>query len=140
MQVPVFGCYSMQNFLELIKKKEWNFQGRPTKTHIEFPGVLSFEITLAMSLVFPRISKENPETSAEYLERHSFNHHSSSVLGAEIPCLLNWSRTSSLTFPKENVTNCIQNIRVFTCFSCFRVCNLKVFIFMKLELLIPFLM
>ena len=70
-----------------------------------------------MSLVFPRISKENPETSGEHLQRHSFNHPSSSVLGAEIPCLLNWPRTSSLTFPKENLLQIASKIYVFSLIS-----------------------
>ena len=74
--------------------------------------------------ILPELPRETYQTLVNYLQRHFFNH----------PAFFSW------TSPKENLLQIISKIYVLFLFpNNLLVCNLKVFIFTKQELLTPFL-
>ena len=100
--------------LWVINKKVTQFRGLFYLALVFSRNVTHFYgFTLAMTFDFSRISKINPETSVEYLQRHFLNHpacffsrtdhwctYRLFILGAEICCPLHWYRTSSWTSRK----------------------------------------
>ena len=85
MEKTAGGSYSMWNFLEGIGKFVGDQQKKPHSLGVPFFGLFwswywpwecshFYGFTPAMTFKFPKISKTNPETSVEYLQRHFFNH------------------------------------------------------------------